>query len=43
MVAIDLTGQSAIITGASQGLGAVTATLLHQAGANVVINYFTWG
>ncbi len=40
MVAIDLTGQSAIITGASQGLGAVTATLLHQAGANVVINYF---
>ncbi len=40
MVAIDLSGKTAIVTGASQGLGAVTATMLHQAGANVVINYF---
>jgi 3-oxoacyl-[acyl-carrier protein] reductase len=40
MIAIDLTGKTAIVTGASQGLGLVTATRLHTAGANVVINYF---
>lgn len=40
MIAFDLTGKTAIVTGASQGLGLATATRLHQAGANVVINYF---
>lgn len=41
MIAIDLTGKTALVTGAGQGLGQATATLLHQAGANVVINYFS--
>lgn len=40
MIKIDLSGKTAIVTGASQGLGAVTAETLHQAGARVVINYF---
>jgi 3-oxoacyl-[acyl-carrier protein] reductase len=40
MIKIDLSGKTAIITGSAQGLGARTATLLAQAGANVVINYF---
>jgi 3-oxoacyl-[acyl-carrier protein] reductase len=43
MVQIDLSGKTAIVTGASQGLGAVTAELIHRAGANVVINYFNDG
>ncbi len=40
MISIDLTGKTAIVTGASQGLGEATARMLHQAGANVVINFF---
>ena len=40
MATIDLTGKTAIVTGAGQGLGRCTATTLHAAGANVVINYF---
>jgi 3-oxoacyl-[acyl-carrier protein] reductase len=40
MIPIDLTGKTAVITGASQGLGAATAAMLHRAGANVVVNYF---
>ncbi len=40
MTPIDLTRRTAIVTGASQGLGAVTARRLHAAGANVAINYF---
>jgi 3-oxoacyl-[acyl-carrier protein] reductase len=40
MISIDLSGKTALITGAGQGLGAATATMLHRAGANVVINYF---
>ena len=40
MKEINLTGKTAIITGASQGLGAATAKAFSQAGANVVINYF---
>ena len=43
MIQIDLSGKTAIITGASQGLGSVTAELLHKAGARVVINYFDAG
>ncbi|MFT5299887.1 MAG: 3-oxoacyl-[acyl-carrier protein] reductase [Mariniblastus sp.] len=37
---IDLTGKTAIVTGSGQGIGLATATSLHQAGANLVINYF---
>jgi len=40
MKSIDLTGKTAIVTGSSQGIGRVTAEALHDAGANVVINYF---
>lgn len=43
MLAIDLQQQVALITGASQGLGAATARRLHAAGARVVINYFEEG
>jgi 3-oxoacyl-[acyl-carrier protein] reductase len=37
---IDLSGKTAIITGAGQGLGRAIAESLHSAGANVVINYY---
>jgi len=37
---INLTNQTAIITGAAQGLGLAAATALHAAGANVVLNYY---
>lgn len=40
MATIDLTGKTAIVTGSSQGLGQATATTLHAAGANLVINFF---
>lgn len=40
MISIDLSGQTAIVTGASQGLGEATARCLHAAGANVVVNYY---
>lgn len=40
MTAIDLTGKTALVTGAGQGLGQCTARTLHAAGANVVVNYF---
>lgn len=40
MIPIDLTGKAAIVTGASQGLGAATARELAAAGARVVVNYF---
>ena len=40
MIEINLTGRTAVVTGASQGLGAATARVLHQAGANVVINFY---
>ncbi len=40
MFTIDLTGKTAVITGAGQGLGRATAEALHRAGAKVVINYF---
>lgn len=38
-VVIDLSGQAALVTGASQGIGAEIARALHQAGARVVINH----
>jgi 3-oxoacyl-[acyl-carrier protein] reductase len=40
MVEIDLSGKTALVTGAGQGLGASTASLLARAGADVVVNYF---
>jgi 3-oxoacyl-[acyl-carrier protein] reductase len=39
MVPVDLAGKTALVTGGGQGLGLATATLLHQAGADVVINF----
>ena len=40
MFAVDLSGKTAVVTGGGQGLGAATASMLAQAGANVVVNYF---
>ena len=39
MIPIDLTGKVALVTGASQGIGAEVARTLHRAGATVVINH----
>jgi 3-oxoacyl-[acyl-carrier protein] reductase len=39
MVAIDLSGKTALVTGASSGLGAAMAETLARAGAAVVANY----
>jgi 3-oxoacyl-[acyl-carrier protein] reductase len=36
---IDLSGRTALVTGSSQGIGAETARILHQAGARVVLNH----
>jgi 3-oxoacyl-[acyl-carrier protein] reductase len=38
-IVIDLNGQTALVTGSSQGIGAATIRLLHRAGARVVINH----
>lgn len=40
MKPIELTGKIALITGASQGLGAAIARILYEAGASVAINYY---
>ena len=40
MIQVNLAGKTALVTGGGQGLGLATATLLHAAGANVVLNYF---
>jgi 3-oxoacyl-[acyl-carrier protein] reductase len=37
-VIIDLTGSTALVTGASQGIGAEIARTLHRSGARVVVN-----
>jgi 3-oxoacyl-[acyl-carrier protein] reductase len=39
MISIELKGKIALITGASQGIGAEVARTLHRAGAIVVINH----
>ncbi|RSL76555.1 hypothetical protein CEP51_009847 [Fusarium floridanum] len=40
---LELTGKTAIVTGASRGLGAGIAILLGKRGANVVVNYVSPG
>ncbi|CAH0028792.1 unnamed protein product [Clonostachys rhizophaga] len=40
---VDLTGKTAIVTGASRGIGASIATQLGQRGANVVVNFVSDG
>jgi len=42
-ITIDLTGKAALITGASQGIGATMARRFHQAGATVLINHPGFG
>jgi len=40
MIFLDLSGKTAVVTGGGQGLGRAAACRLHEAGANVVVNYF---
>ncbi len=40
MIEIDLTGKTAIVTGGGTGIGRATISMLHRAGASVVVNYF---
>jgi len=39
MIPIDLSGKIALVTGASQGIGAEIARVLHAAGATVILNH----
>jgi len=41
MIPIDFSGKTAVVTGGGQGLGQATASVLHEAGANVAISYFS--
>ena len=41
MVQYSLAGQSALVTGASSGIGEAVALALGEAGANVVVNYIS--
>jgi len=38
-IVIDLSGKTALVTGASQGIGAAIARTLHRAGARVILNH----
>jgi 3-oxoacyl-[acyl-carrier protein] reductase len=38
-IMIDLTGKTALVTGASRGIGAEVARTLHRAGASVLLNH----
>ena len=40
MIQVNFSGKTALVTGGGQGLGLATATLLHAAGANVILNFF---
>lgn len=37
MIALDFSGQTAVVTGGLQGIGKAIVQLLHRGGANVVI------
>src|SRR5262245_24440911 len=38
-IPIDLSGKTALVTGASQGIGSEIARTLHKAGARVILNH----
>jgi 3-oxoacyl-[acyl-carrier protein] reductase len=40
VIPIDISGETAVVTGGGQGLGRATAGVLYAAGANVAVSYF---